>query len=361
MGIMKSLGLKSSDPPKVNKDAYAELLALQKENLAFAQKNAADQLAWAKEAYANDMATAKPIIDAAMKRMATQDAWATEDRARYKSTFQPLEDDLVADAQNYDSEERKIQEAGRAMALQQQGAEGARQNALRDLEAYGVDPSSTRYGAIDISVRAANAAAAAAAGNEAMRATEGTARQLRSEAINVGRGLPGQAQAAAAGATGSGAAGAQTGLATTASGANTMGTGMQWQGASQGAIQGAGAILGQEGDALMNRYNAKVANNNAWMGLAGTAIGAGAAIYGAKEGGAITKEMSPSRGAATDDVPLAADVGEFMMPEDVVKWKGEEFFQRLIETSRKAKQAPKTAVPAMAAAPRQAQRAGAIG
>ena len=44
------------------------------------------------------------------------------------------------------------------------------------------------------------------------------------------------------------------------------------------------------------------------------------------------------------------NVGEFVVPKDVVSWKGEEFFQKLIEGSRKAKpQAP--AKPEYAIAP----------
>jgi hypothetical protein len=68
------------------------------------------------------------------------------------------------------------------------------------------------------------------------------------------------------------------------------------------------------------------------------------ALYAA-EGGMIPEEMSPSGDAVTDDIPaqgptgaIQLDGGEFVVPEDVVRWKGEEFFQRTIESSRKKRQ-----------------------
>jgi hypothetical protein len=42
-------------------------------------------------------------------------------------------------------------------------------------------------------------------------------------------------------------------------------------------------------------------------------------------------------GKAIDDVPARLTAGEFVIPKDVLSWKGEEFFQKLIEGSRKSK------------------------
>lgn len=54
-------------------------------------------------------------------------------------------------------------------------------------------------------------------------------------------------------------------------------------------------------------------------------------------GGAIPAAASPSAGAKTDDVNVHANVGEFMIPKDVTAWKGQEYFQKLIAGSRKAR------------------------
>lgn len=59
--------------------------------------------------------------------------------------------------------------------------------------------------------------------------------------------------------------------------------------------------------------------------------------------GHVNPGMSPSGGARTDDVPAQGPAGqgihlnahEFVIPDDVARWKGEEFFQNLIAQSRK--------------------------
>lgn len=60
-------------------------------------------------------------------------------------------------------------------------------------------------------------------------------------------------------------------------------------------------------------------------------------------GGPIPASASPSGGAQVDDIPAQGPQGqpmrmnanEFVIPDDVAKWKGEEFFQNLIDQSRK--------------------------
>lgn len=67
---------------------------------------------------------------------------------------------------------------------------------------------------------------------------------------------------------------------------------------------------------------------------------------GSVGGGQIPAQMSPSGGRQTDDVAATIpqtggraqlNVGEFVMPKDVVAWKGHEFFQKMIAQSRKAR------------------------
>jgi len=353
---------KKSDPPKVDKKAYQALLAQSTAAAQSAAENSAAQLAWAKETYAKDRALAEPIIQAALQRMGSQDEWAAEDRARQEQ-FQVAEDRLLSDAMSYDSPERKAQAAAGAASDVYGAMEGSRAASQRALEGYGVDPSSTRFGALDIAVRAQAAAAAVAAANKAAAAVDLRAQQLRSEAIGVGAryGATSLAETEMAGRQGAGALGAA--LGTTASGAQTMGTGLQWGQQAQGAIEGAGNILSQQQQALMDRYNAKTAADavlpNAVGQLAGTALGAymtggtslfapaaGAAAGTAGSGtgvgmsalyatgGEIPEHMSPSGGAEVDDVPIMASAGEFVIPEDVVRRKGEDFFWKLIESSR---------------------------
>jgi len=81
----------------------------------------------------------------------------------------------------------------------------------------------------------------------------------------------------------------------------------------------------------------------------GTYNGGGGEVGGGMEyfagGGAIDESLSPSGGRQVDDVAaqgpqgqqLRMNAGEFVVPEDVARFKGEEFFQKLIAQSRKAR------------------------
>lgn len=343
---------KKSDPPKVNKQAYNDLLAASTAAAQQAAQTQAEQLAWARETYAQDRALAEPIIQAAVDRMARFDEWAIADRER-QAQFQVAEDRLLSDAMSWDSPERIAQAQAGAMSDVYGAMEGSREASQRALEGYGVDPSSTRFGALDIAQRANAAAAAVAAGNRAASATQKQAIDLRNMAIGVGRsyGQGAVGEAGAAGGQGAGAIG--TSLGVTGSGAQTMGTGLQWGAMGQGALSGAAGILAQQQQALMDRYNAKTAASsvlpNALGTMAGTALGAylgNPAAFGAATGGVIPEAASPSGGEQFDDVPAMVTAGEFVIPEDVVKWKGEDFFQRLIVASRKGMN-NKGAVPTM--------------
>jgi hypothetical protein len=55
-------------------------------------------------------------------------------------------------------------------------------------------------------------------------------------------------------------------------------------------------------------------------------------------GGHVPPSASPSGGQMTDDIPARLNAREFVIPQDVADWKGQEFFQKLIEQSRKARQ-----------------------
>jgi hypothetical protein len=57
-----------------------------------------------------------------------------------------------------------------------------------------------------------------------------------------------------------------------------------------------------------------------------------------QDGQMVHPGMSPSSGQEVDDVPAKLNAGEFVMPDDVVRWKGEEFFQGLIAKSRQARE-----------------------
>ncbi len=408
------MGGKSKAPPPPD---YSGIAAASKEAAEISAQVSREQLAWAREQYNRDREVSDLVVEDALKRAEEQDALARKDRARYENQFQPLEDELIADARSYNSEARREQEAGAAQADVSMQFNAARQNAQEQLESYGVDPTQTRAGALDMSLRAQEAAARAGAGNSARKAVEATGMALRDNAINIGRGYPGQATQALNVALQSGNQAVNSGNATTATGAQTMGSAPQWMGQSVGALNtwgntlnmgynnaiartkanndsssGIGSALGLVGglatkflpfsdervkeditpvgktDDGQTIYKFRYKGEDVWqMGLLAQEVeqvhpeaveenaqgikmvdydmalpvgqstpGEPTAAYA--EGGAVPEHQSPSRGRDVDDVRGALTVGEFVVPKDVVSWKGEEFFQKLIDGSRKNKQ-----------------------
>lgn len=55
-------------------------------------------------------------------------------------------------------------------------------------------------------------------------------------------------------------------------------------------------------------------------------------------GGFVSKSLSPSKGAETDDIDARLNADEFVIPRDVVHWEGKAFFQKVIAKARKARQ-----------------------
>ncbi len=432
------MGGKSSAPAPPD---YGPLANASRDAAEVSARVAREQLAWAKDQYFMDREVTDLVIETALDRLDTQDEAAGRDRERYEGIFQPLEDELAAEASDYANPERMEFDAGQAQADVSQQFELARTAAQDQLESYGIDPSQTRAGALDVVTRTQEAAARASAGNQARRQTEAVGRALRSEAINVGRGYPGQIAQTYGTALQSGNQAVNSGIATTSTGAQSMGTAPQWQGLSNQAIgqwwqgtnqmysnqvdaykaessqsSGLGSLAGLAGGVLMKglpagflsdekakeniepvgetydgqkiyRYNYK-GDPRPQIGLIAQeveraipeavseddgykTVDYGAATEGAvrrghfADGGAIPDEapqhsgipvdpsMSPSGGRQVDDVPARLNAGEFIVPKDVVSWKGEEYMQRLIESSRKAKEGA-TAKPEYKPAPRQA-------
>lgn len=303
-------------------------------------ENAQEMMDWARDAYAKTEGLSDITIDNALKWMDTMGDWATADRKRYEEVFQPLEDQLVADAQSYASPERIALESGKAQADVAAKFDQARQNAQDRLEAFGVDPSQTRQGALDLGTRVAQGAAQASAGNQARWNTEATGRDLRNTAIQLGLQYPGRAITEAQGSGNFGTSAVNQRLATVASGAQTMGTPAQWQ---QIGNQGATAASGAKSQSYQDKLAAAQAKAQESSGI-GEVVGTVAGfIPFMDEGGVIPDDASPSGGQVTDDVPAQIEggppaklnAGEFIVPKDVTSWVGEKGLQQFILKARK--------------------------
>lgn len=311
-------------------------------------KFAREQADWAKQQDSMNRDVLNRVLDIQLPAMADQASNAREDRQRYEDKFRPIEDDLVNEFNTFNSPERQATERGRAMADVGSAFDAQRRNALQRLESYGVDPSQTRNAALDIGMRTQQAAAQAAAATGATRNVEDKSRALRADAINIGKGLPSQVassygQAVAAGSAGVGGANQTTGTSAGAFG----NAGAALQGA-QGGYGQVGALqtqnFGNQNAAWGNNVNQAMGGLGAVAGIAGMFMADGGDVDGKRkaitfdETGAPMFESEPGMidygegdGSGIDDkVPIMASTEEYIIPADVVRAKGVEFFDKLV-------------------------------
>lgn len=284
----------------------------------------------------------KQVTDIQVQTAQEQADFASRERQRYERDFIPMEEQFRAEALAYDTDERRQAEAGAAISDVGTSVNASRSAAARQLASYGVDPSMLRSGALDLESRVQEGGMKAAAGTAASRAVEDTGRNLRASAINMGRGLPATSVSSAQTSTGAGAAAAGAGQGATGTG---MGSYSVPGGYGAGAVDATNGAINALNAGYNNALGAYEANQSYGpAGMMKTILGgvAGAATGGMffEDGGPILPEHSPSRGAIPDDVKINVSADEFIVPAEVVRWKGQEFFEKLKTQVAKAKQQP---------------------
>lgn len=311
------------------------------------QQTAREQLEWARQQDKSNRALLQKVLDVQLPAMREQFKQAQSDRERYVNLFRPFEDRFAAEAEAYDSPERRQREAAGAIGDVNTQFDAQRRNALQRLESYGVDPSQTRNAALDIGVRTQQAAMQAAAATGANRRVEDTGRALRSDVINMGRGALSNAAGFYGASVGAGGAAQQGALATTNTGANAAQSSLGFSGQALSGYGQSANIMSQGFGNQMAAYNAKQAQTAGMMqgigGLAGMYMADGGGVEGdailpADGRGAIPFDYDGrvntgiGDGSGVDDaVPAMLSDGEYVIPADVVKIKGTEFFDRLVE------------------------------
>jgi hypothetical protein len=137
----------------------------------------------------------------------------------------------LADAQGYDTKERRTQERGRAMTDIGVAADAARTNALDRLESYGIDPSQTRSTSLDAGLQLEKALQQTKAATDAETGVEERGRKYVNDALGVSQGALGAASNASAVGTNMMSNNVGATNDTTALYANIFGTPMQNLGA----------------------------------------------------------------------------------------------------------------------------------
>ncbi len=115
---------------------------------------------------------------------------ASEQWDKYLELYDPLERQYVQDAQNYDTPEQFQRAAGEAQATVASQFAKARDRLTRT---PGLDPSSGAYQAGVLGLELGEAATDAVAQNAARQNVRDTAYQRQTNALNLGKGLPGSA------------------------------------------------------------------------------------------------------------------------------------------------------------------------
>lgn len=313
-----------------------------------AQQTAREQLDWSRQQDTMNRQLLDRVLGSQEQIQGATQRNAESDRARYEQVYQPLENNLVQEFQSFDSPERRAQERGRAIADVNQQFDAQRRNALQRLESYGVDPSQTRNAALDLGTRVQQAAAAAGAANASDRATEQTGRALRAEAINIGKGLPSNVAASYGQSLQAGNSMVGNANSTTSTSANAMQGANSYMNTANNAFGTAANTMTQGYNNQMAQFNA---NQQATTGML-SAVGGMAGMFMA-DGGKTQKRQAltidndtgeaydstpgmidygAGDGSGIDDqVPIMASRDEYIIPADVVKAKGVEFFDKLVE------------------------------
>lgn len=446
-----------------------------------------EQMDWARKQFEKNAAMADRLQSQAIDTGSMFKDWAKADRGLYDEIYVPGMRQQMSDAMGWDSPAELAKASGEAAAGANISFDAAADMAKRALMGYGVDPSAGRFAGLDAGLAAKRATAAAGQSNKAMNDRRMQKQSLLANAIRTGQVLPGQAANEAGVSLAAGRQAGDIGLATTASGAQTMGSPWQWSGMgddmtklyadtlmkqtqlgmqqnkdaaeerlardklAQSSSSGVGAAIGAGAGILGMVANMYAPGSGALVSglgsMAGKSAGGGGGGFSgtpgfgigwgsqtadqqmglAEKGGLIrrfadggitdveeepdsmlpemmpeggqsfgplpddesmepmpdneaaegdqmvTPDMSPSGGAETDDVPAMLNEGEFVIPKDVTTWKGEQFFQKLIEKARQEMtnkvaepeagppvQAQAMAEPAFASPGTQAARGGRI-
>lgn len=256
--------------------------------------------------------------------------FADRDRERWEQTFIPLQDRFIADAEAYDSEARREQEAARALSEVQRQADAQRANAEARLASMGIDPSQFRSASIANMLGAQTAAAGAMQANNARRAVEDRGRALRADAINLGMGLPAQATqaigvssgagSAAVGAAGAAAGSQLSGINTAAglgSGAASLrqgalssmgaltGSPMQWAQMGSGNMGMAGNLFNNAGSTLTQNFSNQMSRYNAQQQALQGMMSMGAGLVGMFAEGGPVKRLHAAEGMSPVDIEFS--------------------------------------------------------
>lgn len=255
-------------------------------------------LGFARDAFAISQDRQKELDDLTSKvtqqqlGLATDQAkWSRQDRERSNTVFQPIENDFIKEATNYATEDRQNEAAAEARADVQTAAANNRAATERANASMGITPGSGRFAGVQAAADLGVTLAEAGAANTSRQAVRDKGLALKADVVNLGKGLPAQAAAAAGGsvaASGTALGGAQGTNSQALAASTIMNAG--YGGAMQG-YAGQASTLNQEYglrlDSWKTQQQMKAQNAN---GIGGFLGGIAGLIYKSDENAKEDKE-----------------------------------------------------------------------
>ena len=259
------------------------------------------QMDWAKDQFAKNSATADDVSKRALDTSGQFTGYSTADRALYDQTYVPAMKQQMDFARNYTTPERMAANRAAAGATSNIAMQAQRDASERALTTTGVDPSAGRFAGLDAGLAAKAAATSAGAMTKSDRDTEALGQQYLANAIQTGAVLPGQSVNEAGIGISAGNQAVNAPLAATASGAATMGTGLQWNAAGQRHVQAVDAGGGMQTNAGLQQNQQDLERQKfeaSQSSGTGALIGAGLGILGTVAGGAMGGPMGAMVGGS---------------------------------------------------------------
>lgn len=265
--------MSKSSSPSSDTGSYYALANSSTEAAALDAQTSKDQLDWAKEQYADIAPYTKAYLQSTTDTSNQEIDAAKEDRARLEQTYYPIEDQFAATASGYNTAQRAEQQSAAAQADVTASYAASRAASLQSLESYGIDPSQTRYGALDLGTRISQAASTASAATGSRLKTESTGLALEGEAINIGRGYSSNIAQSYNTATAAGSSGISAANQSYSTGSSAMGTPTQWGSLQSSNISGALSSYNSDFSNQLSSYNANTAASSSLYGGIGSLVG----------------------------------------------------------------------------------------
>lgn len=300
-----------------------------------ATSNAGQTMAAAQGLNQQANAHLQTVAGAELPMMNNVNTTANQNLDTYNTTFSPLQQQQAQQAKDYTSGANVDMLRGRAVADANASQQAARQNSAAALASEGVDPASIHGGALDRQAGITGAANTAGAANQSYLDTQNTGRNLVSGANQLGLqvGAAGDQGASTGSAIGNQTVGTETGA--NAGAVNNLTAGNTYLNTGVNANKSAADISSQDFGNQMQAYQAQQAAKSSQLGSIASLAGTAAMFMEA--GGPVPAKGAlplPPFAGSTDTKPALLTPGEFVVPKDVVDHKGNEFFHKLIDSTR---------------------------